>query len=739
VRFPRLFAAHALTNTSGPFAFAWVRRAILAGWLAAMVVAVGVGVFGFRIDNSVGVWFAADDPALADYRRFLTDFGNREWILVALERHPANRHARVAGRDALVATLGQMDHVHRVLSSSDFPEESDLVRKFLKPNTESPYEALLLQVTNDIETQDGYREALVTEIRRVAQAFPTIDNVHVAGTAVINGELNRAARRDMFLFFPVVALFVALLGGVIFRNARDTAVLLSVSLGTVVGTESLLIGIGYPLNMITIMLPTVLIALSVADAVHLIHAFHTFRASVGDAASATTRAVKSIAWPCAGTSLTTIAGFLAFSGSDVLPVFQLAVFGAVGIAMAWVLTMTVAPVLLTVLWRETRRPELPAAALGERLLGQWWRFADRHPRWIVAAFSVAAVLLVGLVSLRADTDYVKFFRSGTRVPQDYQVLQREGFPQNPLNLVLRLPAGESPLSPEYLSPLRSFASSLETLPGVQSVLSPFVMANAPAAMGDQAASHGGMLSRQSDQLQFVVMMDHTSSQELFKLLPEIRALARRVLPSEMRLIPTGTSLLWARMDDGVIRTQRQSLLIVSVVCFGILAVLFRSLWLAALGLVFSLYPVAMVLGLMGLWRIPVNIATVLIAGIAVGLAVDDTIHVVHTFQELRRRGMDRSKACEETLVAVGLRMVMTSCILVGSFAIMGLSDFMPTSQFGLLSSLTIVLALAADATLLPVVLAWRRREPAGQRRTDRALAETVDADPGLSSPTAWGG
>ena len=708
-----------------PFAFASVRRAILGLWLTVTVVAACICFLGFRIDNSVGVWFAKDDPALTDYKRFLRDFGNREWALVALRRSASNREALIADREALVSRLEQLEHVHWVLSSSNFPQESDLVQKFLNPDPQSPHEALLLQITNDIERQDGYREALVSEIRKASEGLPTIEQVHVAGTAVINGELNRASRRDMFLFFPVVTVFVALIGGLIFRNVRDTTVLLCVSLGTVVVTQGLLMGVGYPLNMITIMLPTVLIALSVADTIHLIHAFHAAHSSVGDSLSAAARAVKAIAWPCAGTTLTTIAGFLAFSGSSVLPVFQLAIFASFGIALAWVLTMTGGPVLLAVLWQTTRRKQPPAVVLGERLLGVWWRLVGHHPRWIVSAFAMGGVALLGLASLRADTDYVKFFRSDSRVPQDYQALQQAGYPQNPLNLVFQLPPDELPLSAKYWIPLESFAEQLETLPGVHSVLSPFVMSGTPDAMGDHMENLGGMLSRQSDQVQLIVMMDYPSSQKLFKLLPRIHTLAGQVLPPEMRLIPTGTSHLWARMDDGVIQTQKQSLAIVCMVCFGILLFLFRSVGLAGLGLALSLYPVAMVLGLMGLWNIPVNMATVLIAGIAVGLAVDDTVHFIHAYQESRQRGADRRKASEQALVGVGLRMVMTSTILVGAFASMGLSDFMPTSQFGLLSSLTIVLALAADLTLLPVILAWRHRASVRQPGTDpgsRALA-----------------
>ena len=247
---------------------------------------------------------------------------------------------------------------------------------------------------------------------------------------------------------------------------------------------------------------------------------------------------------------------------------------------------------------------------------------------------------------------------------------------------------------------------------------------------------GGMLSRESDQVQLIVMMDYPSSQQLFTLLERIYTLAEEVLPPELHMVPNGTSYLWARMDDGVIQTQKESLTIVCVVCLVILLFLFRSVGLSVLGLALSLFPVAMVLGVMGLWGIPVNMATVLIAGIAVGLAVDDTIHFVHAYRQSRQRGEDRSKACEQAVVGVGLQMVLTSVILVGAFSIMGLSDFMPTSQFGLLSSLTIILALVADLTLLPVILSWRHRESAGQLRINPVPAGTLAPARELSQRSA---
>jgi predicted RND superfamily exporter protein len=144
---------------------------------------------------------------------------------------------------------------------------------------------------------------------------------------------------------------------------------------------------------------------------------------------------------------------------------------------------------------------------------------------------------------------------------------------------------------------------------------------------------------------------------------------------------------------------------VSVVTFLVLLMVFRSLPLALLGWVTSFFPVAFILGLMGFLGVSLNFATVLIAGISLGLAVDDTIHFVHGFQANRRRGVCPREAVAATLSDVGSRMIFTSFILAGSFACMVASDFLPSANFGAFTAFTLLVALVADLTLLPLVLA----------------------------------
>lgn len=703
-------------GTRHGFAVARVRRGVVVFWGAVVLAAGVVLVARFRIDNSVSIWFATDDPALADYRQSLSDFGAAEWALVALEWAAAGSAGRATGElaraaalERFAARLRQVPEVHAVLSAAELPPDAPLVRRFLRPDSAAGMEGLLVRVTNDLGRQDDYRERLIDDIRAAGADLPA-RAVRVAGIAVINGELNRSARRDMWVFFPAVALLLALVGALMFRNVRDTAVLLAVALATVVTTMGLLVGFGYPLNMVTIMLPTVLIALSVADVVHLIHVFHSARDAGVGAGRAAGLAARRIAKPCLATTLTTMAGLVAFAGSSVLPVYQLAIFGATGVGLAWVLTLTLGAALLGSLWHGRDRPAR-AGAIGECALGRLWRLVGRHPGRTAAAFLAGGITLLGLGRLEADTDYVRFFRAGSRVPEDYRALERAGFPQNPLSLVIDLPASHAAMA-RHGPDVVTFTRRLEDLRGVRAVLSPLTLAG-PTTSGSASLAAAfpaapfrelGMLSEGEDRVQLTVMMDYPSSRRLVATLAEIRRLQRAVLPPELGVTATGTSVLWAHMDEGVIRTQRQSLAIVSVVCFVILVALFRSVLLGLIGLLLSAYPVAMILGIMGLLGITLNMATVLIAGIAVGIAVDDTIHFVHAWQAGRARGADRWVACGRAMAEVGVRMVTTSAILVGSFAVMGVSSFMPTAQFGLLTSATIALALAADLMLLPVIL-----------------------------------
>jgi len=646
-----------------------LRRRILAAWIALTVVAAVVLLQGFRIDNSVGVWFPKDDPAVAEYERYLEQFGESEWTLLMVEHTPGIGDELTR----LTTTLAALKHVGRVLP---LPGAAHDPRRTV----------LLLETDNLIERQDPYRIELVDNIHAAVEECAAITGHSLAGTSVINAELNRAATRDMIIFFSLATILIAVSAAVLFRSLKDTAVLLAVAGSTIVITMGLIVACGYSLNIITIMLPTVLIALSVADTIHVIHCFHTHRAR--GASHGVDQVVRRLWLPCLGTSVTTIVGFLSLSTSSVLPIFQLAIFASVGIAVAYTLSLTVAPLLLFLCWRNAT-----GSARGLRVMTWPWRV---RPAAVVAGLMLAATALYGLPRLEADTDYVAFFRRGAKVPEAYDRIKRAGLPQNPLVVVLR-GAGLTEES------VRICAAGLQALPEVKQVL-PDALAN--------------------DRARLVLMTDFLSSSELNALTKRIRAHE----PAGARLVVTGTTVLWASMDTRVIETQVQSALIVSAAILIVLLLMFGSLRLAVLGWLVSVFPIALILGAMGLLGVTLDMATVLIAGIALGIAVDDTIHLVFAFRDETRAGNDAHTAADRALACVGPRLVLTSIILVGGFGALAVSDFVPTAHFGIFSSLTIVAALVMDLTVLPLALRLGR---SGQPR-GRPLS--ADPKPARSGP-----
>jgi predicted RND superfamily exporter protein len=507
----------------------------------------------------------------------------------------------------------------------------------------------------------------------------------------------------MFVFIGLVGFLVTVLSLLLFRSWRDVAVLLSVSLSAAAITLGLIAGLGLSLNMITIMLPTVLLALSVADVVHVIHAFHHHRDGAGTR-QALGRVIRDLWLPCLGTTLTTMAGFLSLAGSSMLPIFHLAVFSSLGIALAWILTLTVAPLLLERLWKNrTGKPEVRLSRESKWLAG----FSRQLPRrvWIVAlCFAAAAIGLGGLNKLETDTNYVEFFRAGSELPRAYAKLQDAGVPQSQLALVLD--QGTTAPSAALLAAVHEFEDQVRELPGVHQVISPY----------SASRELMGLVSMDGTRQQIIALTDFMSSQELSGLLGTVRDIGFRSLPPGVGLEIAGSPVLWIQMDRSLVQTQRRSLFIVAGVALLVLAVVFRSFWTALVGLFTSLFPVAFILGLMGFLGVKINFATVLIAGIAVGLGVDDSIHFIFAFRDKVRAGATRQLAAHRAMMEVGSRLILTSIILAGSFICMAVSDFVPSANFGMFTALTILAALVLDMTVLPLILglvalpvSWRMR------------------------------
>jgi predicted RND superfamily exporter protein len=196
----------------------------------------------------------------------------------------------------------------------------------------------------------------------------------------------------------------------------------------------------------------------------------------------------------------------------------------------------------------------------------------------------------------------------------------------------------------------------------------------------------------------------SGSGEVRALVEQVRDYGARRLPAWIAVHTSGTLVLLTDSADTLARQQVAGLAQVLVVLALLLVILFRSLRLGVLSLVPNLFPVVLLFGIMGWAGIDLNVSTSMIACIAIGIAVDDTIHYLTAYEAARRARQDVPAAVATAVRTVGRPIVVTSVALAAGFLVPCLSSFQPVRHFGMLASVTMALALFADLLLLPTLL-----------------------------------
>ena len=716
-----------------PAVIRW-RLAILALWLVVITTSGIVYLTQFRIDNSVAIWFLEDDPELATYESHNTAFGEQEWTYIWLRGDSVFEPEFLRDLQLLGKRIESLDNVTRVVSLTEaagisqkpdglpafgriystpdgtLPDREEIQKLRDKisnsplfngriiPRDNDQFTILAVRNANRIHAIEPYRIRLIDEVRASIAHFPTMREAGIVGTTVVNAELNRAARRDMLIYYTLIAAFVLVAGGLLLGSLRDLIVLGAVVVGTVLPILGIIGALQVPFNLMTVMLPTLLVTVSVSYLIHFLLGFHNTRRGQEiqegppDTEGALVSTFGRLLRPGLWTMATTAIAFASLAVSPVAPIRHIGIFAAGGIALAWLATITIAPALLSLLWRPNVPEHRKDTTEGEGSPVVRW-LARPHP--LLAVLLGAAMLAgaCGLVRLEADTNYVKFFRPGSTVRNDYAQLEKLGMPGSYLTLTVQLPK-------EAHLPEPSRHHAMRSLPNVIDVQS---LDGLVAQLSEEATDTGEQLSPQhllamsaagklteaeeflSDDrhvLRLRVMTDAMSTRDINAFRTSLETLASEQ-PDAWDITLTGTTVLWANMDAHVVRTQLLTIGITAVVLLILLPLVFRSLSLGILGFVVSFVPVLCTLGLMAWIGLPVNIATCILGGVVMGIAVDDTIYYLSSFREQIRTGATADFATRRATMTTGRAMIKTSLILTGGFLTMAASDFLPSVYFGI--------------------------------------------------------
>jgi hypothetical protein len=466
--------------------------------------------------------------------------------------------------------------------------------------------------------------------------------------------------------------------------------------------------------------------------------------------------IEAMLRPCVYSGLTTMAGFASLIFCNIKPVIDFGYIMVVGVAISILVPFLLLPAILAILPKDKPRPQRQSRWLLTPMLG---RFTLAHGRLIIV---ISGALLIinafGISRLKVENCFINYFRSNTEINQGLKVVDQSLGGTTSLDVVLDLGQTEpsemtSPKSagstdadfeqfeefdtkdkstqqkywftPEKMTRIAAVHNYLESLPDTGKVLSVVTLvrmierANGKPLDTVELALLFNMMPQQikdmlvkpyvsveNDQIRITIRTrDSSPTLKRDELLKQIRAdlIGRFGFKSEQVHL-AGIMVLYNNMLQSLYTSQVVTMGLATLSLMGAFLVLFRSVRIAVIAIFPNLLAISCVLGVMGWLNIPLDMMTITIAAIGVGLADDDTIHYIHRFKhEVENTGSYKEALCRSH-DSIGHAIYYTTATLVVGFSILSFSNFIPTIYFGLLTVLAITMALFASLTLLPQLL-----------------------------------
>jgi len=577
---------------------------------------------------------------------------------------------------------------------------------------------------------------------------------HHSGDVPINAVINLAFFRESTMLQGVTNLVIGLLLAVFFRSIVGVvAPLVVVQLG-VFACLAFIAVVGWSVNLSFGSMPTLLTAIGVAHSVHILSEFRARFRALGDRREALVSTFYLVGTPCLLTSVTTAMGFGAMSFVPIRSVSEMGTYAAFGVLMAFVLSATLLTALLSFgrRTREVSTRDQSAAETGRdrmrEMLHAIAHFDERHRVAIIVIFGVIGVFsVVGMTSLVADSNWLDDYSD--RMPikaATYKVDKEMGGTVNLIYLFdsgepdgIKEPAvlremerlqqlGES-YDPAYVRKSYSIVDILKDLnqafhegdpawhkiPESRALVAQYLLLYEMS--GGEDAEEYVTSDYQRASVEFRLAMGRaTDTAGLVRFLDA--ALAEAPI-QDAELKATGIGWLWVIMMDYIVTSQIRGFLLAFGAIALVLVGIFRSLRVGMIAMVPNLTPVLLTLGVMGWLGILLDYSKVGIAAVAMGIAVDDTIHLVTRYRhEFRLRG-NYLEALVKALEDVGRPLVITSITLVCGFLVLTLSILDVTAVKGILLATTVVTALVTDFFLMPaLILAFHPFGPEHKRRPE---------------------
>jgi predicted RND superfamily exporter protein len=601
------------------------------------------------------------------------------------------------------------------------------------------------QERDDLVKVPDSRKLILPALRVILDRHQHPDyTVKAAGEPVVDFELDAVIGAESAKFVTLTLIIALMLLVAIFRSATGVVAPFLVIVSSIILTYGMVGWSGFPMSTEAVIIAPLLLVIAVSYSIHVIHHFrHAFR-QTGNRRGAIEYAFEHATWPCFLTALTTAMGFVSFVVVEIIPIRRLGLICAAGAMMTYVLVITLIPILFSFGRDKPKVPGTPvlsevegsesAGYLPKRqsLMTKWADVVIKYGKVTGVVTPVLFVILIVFSSqIRVDPDWI--IAIGERVPfvRDAKHVAANLGGIYSYEILIELPEPDMAKEPGVLQALEELDAMIHTYDTTNLTMSiNTLIKDINMTMHNNERAYFTVPESRDLIAQYLLLYEMSGGEELDEWVDydyqnlrisvqinrhtsilrdrfeAIEAFGQRHFPAGTGVTITGDIPIILKSGLALIEGQIRSIILALVAISAIMMIVLKSVRVGTLAMIPNILPVAVTTGLMGIFGVPLNEFTILVAPIIIGIAVDDTMHYfIHFKQEFQKWG-DYRQANRETFRKVGPAIIFTSVILTLGFSTFGLAIINSMVHVALLLAACIFSALLADLCITPTLFVF---------------------------------
>ena len=598
------------------------------------------------------------------------------------------------------------------------------------------------------DNESNFNSSLVSEIRSILDVHRNNATLYLGGPAMITSDMMEYIRSDLVVFGVAVASVFAIMLFLFFGNIWFVILPISNAFLTTFVTAGFLGYMDWKISVVSSNFIALLLILTISLTVHVLVKINELQKGSIDNEKSLIDAVEQMFLPCFFAALTTAVAFLSLLLGELKPVIEFGKMMAFGISIAFIFTFSFLPSSLSLIKNNKSKDYLSLHKITNWILA----ISKKYSTYIYLTFTIVfCVLIFGTTKLVVENRFIDYFDEETEIYQGMLEIDKNLGGTATLDIIIKEPsfiASDDLIEDEFfddslfddesssasgywwnvysLAELEEIHDYLDSLPEIGKVLSVASGIKLARLINDGEDLNDLELAllrsvlpediretllysyiNKDDSVVRISTRVNESAENLNRdeLLQKINNdLITKFNLSEDRFEITGLAVLYNNMLQSLFQSQIGSLLVVFSVIAFMLLLIFKSFKVMIIGLIPNIFVASSVVGILGLLKIPLDIMTITVAAISVGMAVDNTIHYIYRYKKEMKITNSIEMALQNAHTTTGRAIFYTAATIATGFSILSLSNFFPTQLFGIFTALAMLIAFISSLSLLPNLL-----------------------------------